>query len=138
MTSRLIDQLLQQAQVVSVVPTLHNLAAGETKDADRRKLHRLAGGGNPHQLSSVCAATHDPHCDSISLGNQVLNNIVVVREGAAKHGDQLFDAFTIRRCSGGGTMVEEIGGEHLVDYGHIPLVDQLLDEAAHLSFVFFY
>jgi len=131
-------ELLQHAQVVSVVPTLHHLAAGETKDADRRKLHRLAGRGNPYELSFMCATTYDSHCDPISLGNQIPNNIMVIGEGAAKHGDQLLDALTIGHCSGGGTMVDEIGGEHLVDYSQIPLVDQLLDEAAHLGLVFFY
>jgi hypothetical protein len=131
-------ELLQQAQVISVVPTLYHLTAGETEDTDRRKLHGPAGGGNPHELSSVCAATHDPRCDSISLGNQILNNIMVIGEGAAQHGDQLFDALSVRRCSSGGTMVDEVVGEHLVDYGEVSLIDQLLDEAMHLIFVFFY
>ena len=63
---------------------------------------------------------------------------MVIGEGAAHRGDIFLDALSVRRCSGGGTMIDEIGGENLIDYGQVPLVYQLLDEAMHLSFVFFY
>jgi len=138
MTSRLTAQLLQQDQVIDDVPTLYHLAVGETKDADCRKLHGLVGGGNPHELSSVCTTTYNAHCYLISFSNQILNNIMIIGEGGAHHVDQLLDALSVRRCSGGRTIVDKVGSEHLIDYSQVPLVDQLLNEAMHLSFVFFY
>src|SRR5260370_28728924 len=79
-------KLLHQAQIVSVGPGFHELAVCKAKDVDRGLADVLASRRKTEKASLVRTTMGEPDHDLVSFGDQVLNRVVVIREGAAQHG----------------------------------------------------
>ena len=78
--------------------------------------------------------------DPVTLGDLVLDDGMVVREGAPEHGHPLLDAFDAGswwRAGKHGNVVDHVHGDEFVGHGEVALVEHLVDQApgSHLELV---
>jgi len=109
---------------------LHNLATGNADDVDHSEGYLLAGWRNAHELALMAAAPGLTGHHLVAFGDHIVDRGFEVREGAAEHVGQLFDALTARRYSGREFFViNEAGSQQLVDQTHVSPIEDFLDEA---------
>jgi hypothetical protein len=130
-------KLLHQAHIVSAGPVFHKLAIRETKDVNRCSGDVLASRRKAPKGSQVGAAMGEPGDDLVSLGDQVVNHIVVIREGIAEHRHQSFQplwtAWSARRSLW--FMIDRIGGNQLVGEVQVSFVKNLFVQLNNDGFV---
>src|SRR5947209_2539208 len=84
--------LLQQAELVKVLPFFGDLVANHTANDEPREGHLLAGRGDAKQVPLVGAPHGPAGCDLVPFTHLVLKRHLQVRESCEKHRDELFDA----------------------------------------------
>src|SRR5207247_9146765 len=83
---------LQQAQGVHFEPMLDALAAREAVDIDCRDRRSLAGRGDVHKRTLLCATTGQAGHNLVPFSDEVLNREVQIRESRQIHVASLFDS----------------------------------------------
>jgi hypothetical protein len=81
-------KLLHHAQLVAHPPVFYGFAIPKAYEVHVVLSHRASGRGHAHQGPLVGATHAQTARDGVSLGDQVLDREVQVREGRAQHGDQ--------------------------------------------------
>src|SRR5262249_13091266 len=130
-------QLLQQAQGVHLEPMLDALATRDADDVDDRARRLLAGWGDAHKSTLLCATRGEAGHDLVPLSDHVLNRDVQVRESRQIHADELSGSLDPTWRTGRGRVIDLIGIDELIDGSDMLLVEDLLVEMSQEGLVVF-
>jgi hypothetical protein len=125
-------ELLQQAELVKVLPFFGDLAASQAANEEPREGHLLSRGGDAKQFPLVGAPHGPAGCDLVPFTQLLLKRHLQVRESREKHRDELFDALGTAHFLAR-SVPNILRGDELVDEGQISLVEALLPTATHES-----
>ena len=107
-----------------------DLAVFQPVDVDLSPPYLLPGWRNAIELPGVRGAGLSPFDDLITVGYQVLDRRMNVRERRHDHLAQRLDPITARGQSGVGQMMDEIRGHQFIDDPMVRVVLEFLDEPA--------
>src|SRR5687768_1704660 len=91
--SRNYPELLQEAQLVEVVPLLRDPTVGDAVDGDPGYRHLPAGRRDTHELTLVGAAVRPAVSYPVAFGDQILHGGTPVGEGAEVYVYEVLDVF---------------------------------------------
>ena len=74
-------QLLHHLDDIESIPTFHDLASGQAKDAEARYRYLVTGRSDAHELVLVRGARGPTNRHPIPLGDYILNDVAGVGEG---------------------------------------------------------
>src|SRR5215218_2536098 len=100
----------------------YGLAIPKANEVHVSLLHRAPGRRHAHQWPFMGAAHRQAPSDDVSLGDQLLDGEVQIREGRAQHGGQYSHRLGAAISSRRSLVVYEVGGDELAGDGEIPAV----------------
>jgi hypothetical protein len=120
-------KLHHETHAIHLAPMFHKLAPTDADDVDYSKGYALAGWRNAHERALLGAAPGRTDHHLIAFGENIVYCDFEVWEGAAEHGDQLFDALTITRYSGWQVFAfNEVGRKELIDQTRVSVIEGFL------------
>src|SRR5262245_32826146 len=129
-------ELLHQAEVVAVVPELHDLSVGEPEDVDRGEAHRATGRLDARPRAEVSPGSGPAPDHEVSVREQKVDLPGEVREGRPERLRNLLLALRPGRRLALAKVVSFVPvGEELVRDVEVALRPDLVVEAPHKRLV---
>ena len=114
---------------------LDDLPVDDPDEIEDVGAHRPAGRLVAHERPVVCPGADHAEPDLVAVDGELLDHEVEVGKRTAQGTDHCSDACLARRVVRAEVLVlDELGGRQLVGDLEVPLVEALLDQAAHDDF----
>lgn len=127
--------MLQHVQSVETYPVLHQFAVGKATNLDLCPRRLLSCWRETKQLPLLRSMHLPTPYHLVSLADQVLNGDLQIRKGGMEHGEEVFEPLESRWKSR--HVFNAIGGNNLVCYGEVALVEHLITDEQDNGLVFF-